>query len=67
LEVFVQLPDDQVLTIYGLHEDGFTLPAPDPSIRLDYIFVDPVRQVVTQPRVVRAASDHPPLLVEFKV
>jgi exonuclease III len=55
------------------HEDGFTLPASNPSVRLDYVFASAdlknhVRacQVLTQPKVVITASDHLPLLAEFE-
>jgi exodeoxyribonuclease-3 len=54
------------------HEDGFTLPARQPAIRLDYIFADPALsahlracRVVTEPEAVRVASDHLPALAEF--
>ncbi len=56
------------------HDDGFTLPAPDPKVRLDYVFADPALspalrecRVVTQPDAARIASDHLPVLAEFKV
>jgi endonuclease/exonuclease/phosphatase (EEP) superfamily protein YafD len=55
------------------HEDGFTLPASDPSIRLDYIFADPTLgtslrscRVVKEPKTVFNASDHLPVLAEFE-
>ncbi len=55
-----------------LHDDGFTLPASDPKVRLDYVFADPALssalrecQVVAQPDVVKTASDHLPVLAEF--
>jgi exodeoxyribonuclease-3 len=53
-------------------EDGFTLPAQRPSIRLDYVFADPALgvhlracRVVTEPEAVKTASDHLPVLAEF--
>jgi endonuclease/exonuclease/phosphatase family metal-dependent hydrolase len=55
------------------HEDGFTLPASNPTVRLDYVFAAPTLsnrlhtcQVVTQPEAVRVASDHLPVLAEFE-
>ncbi len=55
------------------HKDGFTLPASDPAVRLDYVFAnsclsDRLRacQVVTQPDAVKTASDHLPVLAEFE-
>ena len=54
----------------GLH--GYTLPAPDPGVRLDYIFASPPLAarlthctVVTDPPAVRQASDHLPVAAEF--
>jgi endonuclease/exonuclease/phosphatase family metal-dependent hydrolase len=56
------------------HDDGFTLPAPDPKVRLDYVFADQVLspalrecRVVAQPAAVKTASDHLPVLAEFEV
>ncbi len=53
-------------------ESGCTLPPPDPSVRLDYIFVnDSLRAhlqkcvVVHDPPAVLSASDHFPVLAEF--
>lgn len=53
------------------HKPGYTLPTWDPHVRLDYVFT-PQRyaerllacEVMTEPDVVRQASDHLPLLVE---
>jgi endonuclease/exonuclease/phosphatase family metal-dependent hydrolase len=54
------------------NEDGFTLPPPAPSIRLDYIFVNQRLEkhvkscwVVCQPEGVTKASDHYPVMVEL--
>jgi len=54
------------------NEAGYTLPPPDPGVRLDYIFasaslIGHLRQcdVVTEPAAVHTASDHYPLLAEF--
>ncbi len=56
------------------HDDGFTLPAADPKVRLDYVFADPALssalracRVVTQPDAVKIASDHLPVLAEFEI
>lgn len=58
----------------ALHPDdaGYTLPPPDPGVRLDYIFANTPLighlqrcDVVTEPTVVHAASDHYPVLAEF--
>jgi endonuclease/exonuclease/phosphatase family metal-dependent hydrolase len=53
-------------------DEGFTLPPSDPAVRLDYVFVDPTLsahlracRVVTEPEVVKVASDHLPVLAEF--
>jgi exodeoxyribonuclease-3 len=53
-------------------EDGFTLPARRPSIRLDYVFADPALsahlhacRVVTEHEAVKTASDHLPMMAEF--
>jgi len=53
-------------------EDGFTLPPPSPTIRLDYIFVNAGLKerlvncnVITSPSVVNQASDHYPIMAEF--
>jgi endonuclease/exonuclease/phosphatase family metal-dependent hydrolase len=55
------------------HDEGFTLPASDPAVRLDYVFADPTLsaslgacRVVTEPEAVRVASDHLPVLAEFE-
>ncbi len=55
-------------------DDGFTLPAPSPKVRLDYIFAAPALsaslrecRVVTQPDAVKTASDHLPVLAEFAI
>ena len=57
-----------------LHPDdaGYTLPPPDPGVRLDYIFADSSLigqlqrcDVVTEPAAVHDVSDHYPLLAEF--
>ncbi|MCA1630340.1 MAG: endonuclease/exonuclease/phosphatase family protein [Acidobacteria bacterium] len=63
-------------TFRALHpeEPGYTLPAWDPQVRLDYIFV-PKRyadrvtrcEVVTSPAVAAQASDHFPLLAHIEV
>ncbi len=52
--------------------DGFTLPAPSPTIRLDYIFANEALKaylqkcdVVREPAAVHQASDHYPLVAEF--
>jgi exodeoxyribonuclease-3 len=53
------------------HDPGYTLPTWDPHVRLDYVFT-PKRYaerlascaVLTEPDVVKQASDHLPLLVE---
>jgi endonuclease/exonuclease/phosphatase family metal-dependent hydrolase len=53
-------------------EAGFTLPAPAPNARLDYVFASPdlhrsLRgcQFIREPAAVLLASDHCPLSVEF--
>jgi exodeoxyribonuclease-3 len=55
------------------NDDGFTLPASDPKVRLDYVFAGPALspalrecRVVTQPDAVKIASDHLPVLAEFE-
>lgn len=57
-----------------LHPDlpGYTLPAPDPGVRLDYIFASaPLAarlrgcSVVTDPPAAHRASDHYPVLADF--
>lgn len=63
-------------TFRALHptEQGYTLPAWDPQVRLDYIFL-PKRyadrvsrcEVVTSPAVASQASDHFPLLAYIEV
>ncbi|HEX6385196.1 MAG TPA: endonuclease/exonuclease/phosphatase family protein [Anaerolineae bacterium] len=54
-------------------KNGFTLPTPDPNVRLDYIFVNDVLiehlrkcHVVREPATVDRASDHYPVMAEFK-
>jgi exodeoxyribonuclease-3 len=54
-------------------EDGFTLPSPNPQVRLDYVLAAPplaeaLREcrVVTSPGEVALASDHLPVLAEFE-
>ncbi|MFT3895227.1 MAG: endonuclease/exonuclease/phosphatase family protein [Anaerolineales bacterium] len=54
-------------------ESGFTLPPPKPNARLDYIFINAVLEpylegcwVVNDPESVNFASDHYPVLAEFK-
>ncbi|MDQ3913021.1 MAG: endonuclease/exonuclease/phosphatase family protein [Actinomycetota bacterium] len=53
-------------------EDGFTLPSPNPQVRLDYVFVAPTMiealqqcRVITSPEAAASASDHLPVLAEF--
>ncbi|HVU10375.1 MAG TPA: endonuclease/exonuclease/phosphatase family protein [Phototrophicaceae bacterium] len=53
-------------------EDGFTIPTPQPKVRLDYICANPLAaeglrrcEVIRQPEAVDQASDHYPLLAEF--
>ena len=53
-------------------EDGFTLPSPNPQVRLDYVFASPTLantlrecRVVRAPKEVEVASDHLPVLAEF--
>jgi exonuclease III len=55
-------------------KEGFTLPAPDPHIRLDYIFSNGKLKanlqkcyVVSEPSSVRQASDHLPVVAEFNI
>ncbi len=55
-------------------DDGFTIPAPNPKVRLDYIFANPQAEaglmcceVVTHPEAVHFASDHYPLVAEFEL
>jgi endonuclease/exonuclease/phosphatase family metal-dependent hydrolase len=55
------------------NDDGFTLPASDPKVRLDYVFADPALspalrecRVVTEPAAVKIASDHLPVLAQFE-
>ncbi|MFL6231062.1 MAG: endonuclease/exonuclease/phosphatase family protein [Pyrinomonadaceae bacterium] len=55
-------------------DKGYTLPAWDPQVRLDYVFL-PTRyagrltlcEVVTEPAVAAQASDHFPLLAEIEL
>lgn len=54
------------------HENGLTLPSPNPTVRLDYIFADQLLanylrkcRVLAQPESVKIASDHLPVLAEF--
>lgn len=58
-----------------LHPDqpGYTLPTPDPGVRLDYIFASaPLAArlqscaVVAEPLAVQRASDHYPVVAEFR-
>lgn len=56
------------------HSDGWTLPSSRPNARLDYIFVSAqltssLREcaVVTDPPLVRSASDHLPLKASFTI
>ncbi len=56
------------------YDTGYTLPALEPHVRLDYIFVNRTLQnavhaceVVTGPSSTRKASDHLPLLLELKL
>lgn len=53
-------------------DDGFTLPPPVPTIRLDYVFINPAMEkyikncwVVREPNSVTKASDHYPVMVEL--
>jgi exodeoxyribonuclease III len=53
-------------------DDGFTLPPPAPTIRLDYGFINPAMEkyvkncwVVREPHNVTKASDHYPVMVEL--
>lgn len=55
-------------------DDGFTLPPPQPNIRLDYIFINDVMKkylkncwVVREPNAVTKASDHYPVVAEFNI
>ncbi|MEP7293982.1 MAG: endonuclease/exonuclease/phosphatase family protein, partial [Chloroflexota bacterium] len=55
-------------------DDGFTIPAPRPKVRLDYIFANSQAspclkrcEVVTQPDAVHVASDHYPIIAEFEL
>ncbi len=55
-------------------EDGFTLPSTGPQVRLDYVFATPPLaralsgcRVVTEPAVAASASDHLPVLAEFRL
>ena len=54
-------------------EDGFTLPSTSPQVRLDYVFAAPplagalnACRVITSPKAVTSASDHLPVLAEFR-
>ena len=54
-------------------QPGYTLPTPDPGVRLDYIFASaPLAarlqhcEVVTDPAAVQRASDHYPVVAEFR-
>jgi exodeoxyribonuclease-3 len=60
----------------AMHPDdtGFTLPPPNPNSRLDYIFVnEPLKshlidcRVVREPVAVLKASDHYPVVAEFRL
>jgi exonuclease III len=53
-------------------EDGFTLPVPTPTIRLDYVFANEGLKaslqkcyVIKNPGATREASDHYPVMAEF--
>jgi exonuclease III len=53
-------------------QDGFTLPTPSPTIRLDYILANDALKaslqkchVVREPAAIHQASDHYPLVAEF--
>jgi exonuclease III len=53
-------------------EPGYTLPPPDPGVRLDYIFASARLagrlqrcEVVVNPPAVHRASDHYPVLADF--
>ena len=57
-----------------LHPDvkGYTFPTWDPHVRLDYVFVPQAFtsrlqscEVITEPAVVRQASDHFPILAQI--
>ena len=56
-------------------EKGYTFPTWDPHVRLDYVFAPkvfadrlPKCEVITEPpEVIKAASDHLPLLLEMKL
>jgi len=61
---------------HALHpnEDGFTLPPPYPNSRLDYIFGNELMKanlidcwVVREPMAVLKASDHYPVVAEFRL
>ena len=54
-------------------EQGFTLPPPNPNSRLDYVFVNATMRpylrkcwVVREPSRVDHASDHYPVMAEFR-
>ncbi len=56
------------------NDDGFTLPPPQPNVRLDYILVSDALKshlvncwVVREPSAVLKASDHYPVVVEFQM
>lgn len=55
-------------------DDGFTLPPPNPNSRLDYIFINEVMKsqltdcwIVREPSAVLRASDHYPVVAEFRI
>jgi len=60
-----------------LHPDnkGYTFPTWDPHVRLDYVFVPKTFkdrllscEVITEPKdLIKAATDHCPLIAELKV
>lgn len=59
-----------------LHPDaeGYTIPSPEPLIRIDYIFASAVLaeglqdcRVVTAPDAAHTASDHYPVVAEFQI
>jgi exonuclease III len=54
-------------------KDGFTLPSRRPQVRLDYVFAPPSLaktlhdcRVIASPGEVELASDHLPVLAEFR-
>ncbi len=54
--------------------DGFTIPTPDPKVRLDYVFANATMlpflrrcEVVSSPDAVHHASDHYPLVADYEM